>query len=237
MIFLKPLLVALVGLVLVGCNLGNKDWRTASRESARIAPDPNETSDAIVHVYGADAWGWRGWFAIHTWIAAKRTDEDFYTIYDVVGWRGFNGQRVVGIRRDIPDRYWYGAEPQLLKAHRGPQVEALIDAIDEAALSSATHGRIRTRRTRDPTIIPLLRGSGNKCPNSNWICRFRRSAEVTSKRLILRAEIKRSAVPGGNDSQITSWLCGAWANLAKRIDLCIAVSPASPVCPAARISP
>ena len=101
--YLKSLLlITMVGLVLSGCNLGNKDWRTASRESARIAPDPAETSDAIIHVYGADAWGWRGWFAIHTWIALKRTDEDVYTIYDVVGWRGFNGQQVMRIRPDIP---------------------------------------------------------------------------------------------------------------------------------------
>jgi hypothetical protein len=134
--YLKSLLlITLVGLVLSGCNWGNKDWRTASRESARIAPDPAETGDAIIHVYGADAWVWRGWFAIHTWIALKRTDENMYTIYDVVGWRGFNGQQVMRIRRDIPDRYWYGAEPKLLKAHRGPQVEAMIDAIDAAALS------------------------------------------------------------------------------------------------------
>jgi hypothetical protein len=134
--YLKPLLaITLVGLVLVGCNSGNKDWRTASRESARIAPDPAETGDAIIHVYGADAWGWRGWFAIHTWIAIKRTDDDHYTIYDVVGWRGFNGQPVTRIRRDIPDRYWYGAKPKLLNAHRGPQAEALIDAIHKAALS------------------------------------------------------------------------------------------------------
>lgn len=130
---LKALIViALVGLLLLSCNSG-KDWRTASRESAGIAPDPAQTSEAIIHVYGADAWGWRGWFAIHTWIATKRSGEDFYTTYDVIGWRGYNGQQVMGIHRDIPDRYWYGAKPRLLKAHRGQQAEALIDAIDAAA--------------------------------------------------------------------------------------------------------
>ena len=39
----------------------------------------------------------------------------------------------MGIRRDLPDRYWYGAKPKLLKAHRGPQTDALIDAIHAAA--------------------------------------------------------------------------------------------------------
>jgi hypothetical protein len=126
------IVVALIGIAVVSWNTRG-DWRTASRESAGIAPDPASTSEAVIHVYGADAWGWRGWFAIHTWIAAKRTGEDYYTTYDVVGWRGYYGQQVMGIRRDIPDRYWYGAKPRLLKSHRGPQAESLIDAIERAA--------------------------------------------------------------------------------------------------------
>jgi hypothetical protein len=126
------IVVALIGIAVVSWNTRG-DWRTASRESAGIAPDPASTSEAVIHVYGADAWGWRGWFAIHTWIAAKRTGEDYYTTYDVVGWRGYYGQQVMGIRRDIPDRYWYGAKPRLLKVHRGPQAESLIDAIERAA--------------------------------------------------------------------------------------------------------
>ena len=51
----------------------------------------------------------------------------------MVGWRGNQGNGVVGIRRDIPDRYWYGSRPQLLKEHRGVQAESLIDAVDAAA--------------------------------------------------------------------------------------------------------
>jgi len=122
----------LVAFVVAGCSSG-KDWRTASRESAGIAPDPSLTKEAVLQVYGADAWSWRGWFAIHTWIAAKRTGETSYRVYDVVGWRGYRGQPVMQIARDFPDRYWFGEKPVILKEHRGAGVDELIDAVDRAA--------------------------------------------------------------------------------------------------------
>ncbi len=122
----------LVGPILSACSF-DKDYRTASREPAGIAPHPASTNEAVLHVYGANAWGWRGWFAIHTWIAAKKTGETSYTVYDVVGWRGRRGQPVLGITQDLPDRYWFGSKPFLLKEHRGPGVDKLIDAVNQAA--------------------------------------------------------------------------------------------------------
>ena len=122
----------LAALVVTGCSSG-RDWRAASREPAGIAPDPLHTKEAVLQVYGADAWSWRGWFAIHTWIAAKRTGETSYRVYDVVGWRAHYGQPVMQITRDFPDRYWFGEKPVILKEHRGPGVDALIDAVDRAA--------------------------------------------------------------------------------------------------------
>lgn len=123
-----------IGLISSSCS-SDKDWRTASRESAGIAPEPSAMNEAVLHIYGARAWGWRGWFAIHTWIAAKRTGGTSYTVYDVVGWRGKRGQPVLMITRDIPDRYWYGEKPRILKEYRGTGVDELIDAVDRAAHS------------------------------------------------------------------------------------------------------
>ena len=117
-IWLLPVII-LVGVALSNCS-PHKDWRTASRASAGMAPDPAVTQEAVLQVYGARAWGWRGWFAIHTWIAAKRTGENSYTVYDVVGWRGNRGEPVLRIARDIPDRHWFGEKPRILYLEKLP---------------------------------------------------------------------------------------------------------------------
>ena len=37
------------------------------------------------------------------------------------------------IEQDLPDRYWYGERPRLLKEFRGDGVDRLIAAVDRAA--------------------------------------------------------------------------------------------------------
>jgi len=137
--FWRRFFYALVLLSLLAIGVSNcgssKDWRTASREPAGIAPDPVQEAAPVVQVYGARAWGWRGWFAIHTWIAVKPGDATDYTVYEVVGWRARRGLPVLRIDADIPDRYWYGERPQLIVEHRGEGVAAMIEAVDVAARS------------------------------------------------------------------------------------------------------
>lgn len=130
---MRTIVTLLFLLGMTGCSA--KDWRTASRESARIAPDPLSTRQAVLQVYGATTWGWRGWFAIHTWIASKPTDGAYYTVYEVIGWRQRRGLPVVRIEKDLPDRLWYGERPRLLKEFRGDGVDKLIDSVDRAAKS------------------------------------------------------------------------------------------------------
>lgn len=117
--------------VLSGCS--ENGWQTARRDSAGIAPIPENTQEAVVQIYGADAWGWRGWFAIHTWIAAKPANASAYTVLDVTRWRGRDGGSVVHIRQDIPDRYWFGAQPKIIAEYRGEGVDKLIIDILNAA--------------------------------------------------------------------------------------------------------
>ena len=127
----KIVLIILILLGINGCT--TQDWRTASRESAGLAPSPSTDREAILQIYGARTWGWRGWFAIHTWIAAKPTNGTSYTVYEVIGWRLRRGLPVVRIENDLPDRYWYGVRPRLLKEFRGAGVDKLIAAVDKAA--------------------------------------------------------------------------------------------------------
>ncbi len=128
-------LAAYCVLIIILCGCTARDWRTASREPAGIAPDPAVTREPVVQVYGAPAWGWRGWFAIHTWIAVKPANETSYTVYEVVGWRKNRGLPVVRIEKDLPDRYWYGEKPRLLRELKGPGVDIVIASIDRAARS------------------------------------------------------------------------------------------------------
>ena len=128
------LIVILVVLLLVNCG-GSGDWRTASREPAGIAPPADSTEEPVLHFYAARAWGWRGWFAVHTWIAAKPSGAHHYTVYEVVGWRAKRDKPVLRIAEDHPDRYWFGERPRLLKEHRGADVDQLIEAVDRAARS------------------------------------------------------------------------------------------------------
>lgn len=110
-----------------------QSWMTAPRHSAGIAPDPALLAKtAIVQVYAAQTYGWRGLVAVHSWIIFKRAGETSYTRYDVVGWRGTD---VVQRNYAIADGLWYGAQPSLLVDYRGEGVDATIGQI-EAAIAS-----------------------------------------------------------------------------------------------------
>lgn len=129
----KYLPILLILCALSGCT--TKDHRLASRESARIAPDPATSREAVLQVYGAPTWGWRGWFAIHTWISAKPANADTYTVYELIGWRQRRGLPLIRIEKDLPDRLWFGERPRLLKDFRGESAAKLIPAVDQAAKS------------------------------------------------------------------------------------------------------
>lgn len=122
----------LISLLLSGCS-SNDSWRTASRESAGIAPSPEAEKDAVIEFYAADAYSWRGWFAVHTWIATKEKNAAEYTVHEVVGWRVNRGLPALSeYKTSSPDRFWFGARPEKVLSITGPKAEALIPKINEA---------------------------------------------------------------------------------------------------------
>jgi len=129
---LKTMCILLVSVFsLSACT--TKDWRTASRESAGIAADPATQKQAIIEVYAADAFSWRGWFAVHTWIAIKPENAASYTVYEVVGWRVKRGLPALReYQTTTPDTYWYGARPEKILSLHGHKAAELIPKIKTA---------------------------------------------------------------------------------------------------------
>ncbi len=108
------------------------DWRTATHNVTGIAPDPTATQEALVQVYAARAFSWRGAFGIHTWIAVKPANAATYTTYEVIGWRHYRGLPAVAIRDRRPDTEWFGSAPEVLAELRGTEAAAAIPAIERA---------------------------------------------------------------------------------------------------------
>jgi hypothetical protein len=125
-----------VFLVLFGAaGASGADWRTASREPVGLAPDPAETHEAVIQVYGARTVGWKGAFGVHTWVAVKPSNATQWTVYEVVGWRLRWAESVVVVSHRAPDGRWYGSEPELYADRRGEGVDEMIARIQKAAES------------------------------------------------------------------------------------------------------
>jgi hypothetical protein len=107
-------------------------WSSAPTHSSGLAPDPRVHREAIVQIYLARAFSWRGIFATHPWIIVKHASTASYTRYEVVGWGTGSKLRT---NYAAADALWYGAEPELLLDLRGPGVDASIDKIEAAVAS------------------------------------------------------------------------------------------------------
>lgn len=104
------------------------DWHAAGRDSSGLAPDPAKVHEAVVQVYAARAFEWRGAFGVHTWIATKVPGASRYRIYQVLSWRRPTVQSAYA----PPDRQWYGSSPTLLADIRGERAVRAIAGIEAA---------------------------------------------------------------------------------------------------------
>ncbi len=137
---MKPFWIAMIVLLLgpVGCSLvaqragGQPHWSQARWGSAGLLPDPAEVPEALVQVWAARTWGWKGAFAVHSWIVLKDEGAAEYERYEVVGWGV--GRGLPAVRRNLrpADGYWAGNPPELVGEKRGAGAAAAIPAIRAA---------------------------------------------------------------------------------------------------------
>lgn len=137
MVFLTLLALLIIPHVLMAARIqGYAHWSQASWESAGIIDaHPAGIDDAVIQVYAARAWGWKGVFAVHSWIAVKHAGSSTYDRYEVVGWGVNRGAPAVRKNRHSADGNWAGNRPELLLDRRGPEVEALVQDVERAIAS------------------------------------------------------------------------------------------------------
>jgi hypothetical protein len=112
-----------------------QEWWNTDRSSMGIAPLPEEEPEALVQIYAARAFRWKGYFAVHCWVAVKEKNAPQYTTYQVTGFGiGRRGGTIME-RDEVPDRRWYGADAELLYQLKGPAAERAIPQVREAAAS------------------------------------------------------------------------------------------------------
>jgi hypothetical protein len=145
-------LLLLVGILLVGPALAlltdevslGQSWATASRASAGLVPPAAATPEAVVQVYAARAFDWRGAFAVHTWIAVKPENAATYVTYEIIGWRFWRDGNGLTRREGPPDRHWFGAAPRILSELRGPEATVAIRQIEAAVAAYPFAAQYRT---------------------------------------------------------------------------------------------
>jgi hypothetical protein len=110
-------------------------WRTADWSSAGMLPDPEDHPEARLLVFSGRTGGWKGLFAVHSWVVIKRENARAWTRYDVVGWGN-------PVRRNgwAADGRWYGDVPLVIADIRGAAAERLIPKM-EAGIQAYRHAK------------------------------------------------------------------------------------------------
>lgn len=117
------------------------DWARASRAATGQAPAAATTSEAVIQVYAARAFNWRGAFGVHMWFALKPENAAGYTRAEVMGFGVQRGLRAVRVGPGVADGQWFGNPPELIKEWRGADAQALIPRILAAAENYADRDR------------------------------------------------------------------------------------------------
>ena len=137
---LKMVLAALILLFLLPSGLyyaiyvpPAKSWWSARTDPSGLSPDPARHPEAVVQVFVARAFGWRGAFGVHSWLAIKARGAAHYQRLEVIGWGVGAGRPAVRISERPPDGYWFGTRPRVILDIRGARAEELQSRILAAA--------------------------------------------------------------------------------------------------------
>jgi len=125
-IFLISLIAVFFGGSMVSCSSNNEIT------SGLLAPKPQDYSGGVIQVYSARTWGAKQAVSVHTWFSVKRENDDFYTSYEIIGWRLRRNDTALVVRTTKPDRDWWGHQPKLLLDYRENDVDSLINKIEDA---------------------------------------------------------------------------------------------------------
>ena len=101
-------------------------WRQADWGPSGVL-DPWRGEDAAVAILSARTGGFKGAFAVHSWIVVKRPGAMEFDRYDKVGWGN-------PVRRNAypDDARWYSNTPEIVAMVRGEEAEALIGKVEAA---------------------------------------------------------------------------------------------------------
>jgi len=94
-----------------------------------FAPNAMEYSGGVVQVYAARTKGTKKAVSVHTWISTKKSTDDHYTSYEIIGWKLRRHDTALVVRKNLPDRDWWGNQPELLLDYRQQDADQLIDKI------------------------------------------------------------------------------------------------------------
>ena len=123
-LFLAPI-IARAALYAVGN--GPRSYRDADWSSTGALPPARQFEPARLVVFTGTTGGWKGVFAVHSWVVLKPKGARNWTRYDVVGWG--NPLRTNGWPAD---GRWFGNVPVAIADVSGAQAEQLIPKIEAA---------------------------------------------------------------------------------------------------------
>jgi hypothetical protein len=106
---------------------GPASWRNADWSSTRSLPEPSTEPEARLLIMSGRTGGWKGVFAVHSWIVLKPQNGGSWRRYDVVGWGS-----PVRINGWAPDGLWFGNRPQVVLDLRGAAATEAIPKIEAA---------------------------------------------------------------------------------------------------------